>query len=86
MTDRARRAVQALLGQIDTQRTAMLAERVVLGDLGSLRAFATGLDARGLRRRIFHHPIAGPLHMVAALRLLSAHLLTHHRQLWRLQR
>lgn len=175
MTARADHPVNALLAQIDAQRTAMLAEvmalpphvqrrraneatwspldviehlvlaeQAVLGDLGSaatraaqrptgaefvragivwlvlrvgvrvrvpsaamlptgersfdelqrqwteqhrtLRAFATGLDERGLRRRIFRHPIAGPLDMVAALRLLSAHLLTHQRQLRRLRR
>lgn len=50
----------------------------------ALRILATGLDRRGLRRRIFRHPIAGPLHMTQALRLMTAHLLTHQRQLQRI--
>lgn len=50
----------------------------------ALRALATGLDGDGLRRRVFRHPIAGPSHMIDALRLLTAHLGTHQRQLQRL--
>jgi hypothetical protein len=35
---------------------------------------------------VFHHPIAGPLSVQQALRLLDAHLGTHQRQLARLLR
>jgi hypothetical protein len=51
----------------------------------ALRQFATGLDARGRARRVFRHPIAGPLTTGQALQLLSAHLRTHQRQLDRLR-
>ncbi len=48
-----------------------------------LRAFAESLDARGRRKRVFRHPIAGPLNVLQALQLLDAHLRTHQRQLAR---
>jgi hypothetical protein len=51
----------------------------------ALHAFVGGLDAAGLRRRVFRHPIAGPLDVPQALRLLSAHLSTHQRQLARIR-
>lgn len=51
----------------------------------ALRTLVTALDRRGLQRHIFRHPIAGPLNTPQALRLLSAHLATHHRQLERLR-
>lgn len=51
----------------------------------ALRRLVTGMDRRGLQRHIFRHPIAGPLNTSQALRLLSAHLATHHRQLERLR-
>jgi hypothetical protein len=51
----------------------------------ALRRLVTGMDRRGLQRHIFRHPIAGPLNTPQALRLLSAHLATHHRQLARLR-
>ena len=50
----------------------------------ALRRFVGNLDGTGLRRRLFRHPIAGPLDALQALRLLSAHLRTHERQLKRL--
>jgi len=51
----------------------------------ALRRLVTGMDRRGLQRHIFRHPIAGPLNTPQALRLLSAHLDTHRRQLERLR-
>lgn len=51
----------------------------------ALHAFVGGLDAAGLRRRVFRHPIAGPLDVPQTLRLLSAHLSTHQRQLARIR-
>jgi hypothetical protein len=50
----------------------------------ALRTFVEGLDAAGVQRHVFRHPISGPLSVVQALRLLSAHLTTHQRQLRRL--
>lgn len=50
-----------------------------------LRAFASALDDAGLRRRVFRHPIAGPMHTEQALRLMFAHMGTHQRQLARLK-
>lgn len=50
----------------------------------ALRTFVERLDAAGLQRHVFRHPIAGPLNVVQALRLLSAHLTTHQGQLHRL--
>jgi hypothetical protein len=64
---------------LDVLEHLLLAEQVVLGDV------ATGLDARGRARRVFRHPIAGPLNTGQALQLLSAHLRTHQRQLDRLR-
>jgi hypothetical protein len=51
----------------------------------ALRHAVAALAPAGLERRLFRHPIAGPLTMLHALRLLSAHLGTHLRQLQRLR-
>ncbi len=50
-----------------------------------LRAFASSLNGSALERRIFRHPIAGPMHTEQALRLMYAHMGTHQRQLTRLK-
>lgn len=50
-----------------------------------LTVFASGLTGSALRRRIFRHPIAGPMHTEQALRMMYAHMGTHQRQLARLE-
>ncbi len=50
----------------------------------ALRAYAEGADAAQQRRRVFRHPIAGPLDLQQMLGLLDAHLASHQRQLERL--
>jgi hypothetical protein len=65
-------SVEALCEQWDAQHEALRHAVLELGD-------------DRLHRRLFRHPIAGPLTMLQALRLLSAHLDTHLRQLERLR-
>lgn len=50
-----------------------------------LRAFASRLEGAAVQRRVFRHPIAGPMHTEQALRLMYAHMGTHQRQLARLK-
>ena len=51
----------------------------------ALRTFVERQERAGLRRRLFRHPVAGPLDTPAMLRLLAAHLRTHQRQFARLR-
>jgi hypothetical protein len=50
----------------------------------ALRAYVERADAVQQRRRVFRHPIAGPLDLRQMLGLLDAHLASHQRQLERL--
>jgi hypothetical protein len=50
----------------------------------ALRAYVEDADRPRQRRRVFRHPIAGPLDLPQMLGLLDAHLATHTRQLDRL--
>lgn len=59
-------------------RTAWLAQQ------DALREFVLSLDREGVRRAIFHHPIAGPLTVPQALQLLEVHLRGHAAQVHRL--
>ena len=46
-----------------------------------LRAYVAGLDAAGLRRTVFEHPVAGPLTAEQAVRLGRIHADRHIRQI-----
>jgi hypothetical protein len=50
----------------------------------ALREYVEGADRAQQRRRVFRHPIAGPLDLPQMLGLLDAHLASHERQLERL--
>lgn len=52
----------------------------------AIRSFVQQGAGDAHRRRVFRHPIAGPLDIHEALQLLSAHLRTHQRQIERLIR
>ena len=51
-----------------------------------LRAYAGRLDARGLRKAVFEHPVAGPLTLEQAVRLDQIHVDGHARQIESLRR
>lgn len=63
--------------------------KVALADLAerwsdnhaTLRAFVDGLDAAALRQPIFGHPVAGPITVGEALRMLEVHLARHAGQI-----
>lgn len=49
-----------------------------------LRAYAASMDAESLRRAPFRHPVAGPLTLGQAVRMLEVHLRRHQGQIRRL--
>jgi hypothetical protein len=53
---------------------------------GRLRQYLVGLDSAAARRAIFRHPVAGPLTVHQALRMLEVHLDRHTRQIQALER
>lgn len=49
-----------------------------------LRDYVDSLDADGLRRATFRHPVSGPLTVGQAVRMLDVHLRRHEKQVRRL--
>jgi DinB superfamily len=50
-----------------------------------LRGYVTELDSADLAPAVFHHPVAGPLTVAQAVRMLGVHLVRHARQIDRLR-
>lgn len=74
----SRRMLPTGEGSLATWRAAWDTQRAALA------RYLESSDAATLTRRVFRHPVAGPLNAAEAVRLLAAHQGTHARQLARL--